>query len=107
MVSGSGSAASTVPPSYPVGRGIFLPSDQLPSGQFLSRCEKCDCRALIARTGLSDFYKNGVLCLDHGLDVKSVTRDLAIRNEANPGRVRFRYNFISPEHEAAILAVLA
>ena len=92
-----------------MGRGIFLPSDQLPSGKFLSRCEKCDCRALIARTvaGHYDFYKNGVLCLDHGLDVNSVTRDLVIRKQAKPGNMRYRYKFISSEHEAAIRAVLA
>ena len=100
VATGSGSAASTSLPSYPVGRGISLPS-----GRFLPRCDKCDCRALIARTNLVNFIKNGVLCLDHGLDVDSVTQDLVIRTASQPRKVR--YGFISPEHEAAIRAAPA
>ena len=62
--------ASPALPSYPVGRGIFLPF-----GQLLPRCAKCNCNALIAMTHPKP-EGNCVLCLDHGLLDSSVTRDL-------------------------------
>jgi len=102
VASGSGSATSSAPPSYPVGRGISLPS-----GRFLPECESCDCRALISRTSRSYPSKNGLLCLDHGLDVNSVTRDLVIRTATPQNKTKYVYAFISPEHEAAIREFLA
>ena len=107
MAGESGPAASTVLPSYPVGRGIFLPSDQLLSGQLLPPCEKCGCRALIARVSNSNSFKNGVLCLDHGLEEDSITRCLVVRAVAQTKKKSVVYRFISPEHEAAIRAFLA
>ena len=102
MVSGSGYAALTALPSYPVGRGISLPF-----GQLLPKCDACSCNALIAWRGrekkLGKKKGRGVLCLDHGLEENSTTRDLVI---LTLDRYR-RYSFISPEHEAAIRAVLA
>ena len=95
---GSEPAASPSLPSYPVGRGISLSF-----GQLLPRCAKsqCKCNALIAMTHRSNPERNCVLCLDHGLLGNSVTRDLVLLKAWN------RYSFISPEHEAAIRAVLA
>jgi len=92
------SPASPVLPSYPVGRGISLPF-----GQLLPKCEGpgCSCNALIAWSIRSNPKDNGVLCLDHGLERNSATRDLVLWR--NPP---YQYGFISPEHEAAIRAFL-
>ena len=95
---GSGPAASPSLPSYPVGRGIFLPF-----GQLLPRCAMCNCIALIAMTYHSDPEIKCVLCLNHGLLGNSVTRNLILLNGAWN---RYQYRFISPEHEAAIRAFL-
>ena len=84
-------AASPALPSYPVGRGISLQF-----GQLLPQCANCNCNALIAMTHFSS-PEISVLCLDHGLIPNSVTRDLNFWP---------RSRFISPEHEAAIRAVL-
>ena len=95
VTSGPGSAASPVPLSYPVGRGISLPF-----GRLLPKCDACSCNALIAWYSLSNPKKNGVVCLDHGLhkcyDTRHLTLQLMVGN--------CRYSFISPEHEAAIRA---
>jgi len=68
-----GSPAPPVLPSYPVGRGISLPF-----GQLLPTCDWCSCNALIAwsRTTAEG---SGVLCLDHGLEKNSATRDLVLK----------------------------
>jgi len=92
-----GSAASPVLASYPVGRGISLPF-----GQLLPKCCACSCNGLIAWSRRSNPKENGVLCLDHGLQPNSATRDLILYDQSG-----FRYNFISPEHEAAILELLS
>jgi len=97
VASGPGSAALPVLPSYPVGRGISLPF-----GQLLPKCYGCSCNALIAWSHPSDPGANGVLCLDHGLQASSATRDLVILSDS-----WYRYGFISPEHEAAIRALLS
>jgi len=97
VTSGPGSAASPVLPSYPVGRGISLPF-----GQSLPKCGWCSCNGLIAWSRRSNPKENGALCLDHGLKPKSATRDLILYDKST-----FRYSFISPEHEAAILAFLS
>ena len=93
----SGSTASVVLPSYPVGRKIALPF-----GQLLPLCEVsgCDCRAVIVKTRGSNFEYQCVVCLDHGLEEYSKTRDLVLRSG-------LKYHFISPEHEAAIRASFA
>ena len=96
---GSGPPASPALPSYPVGRGISLPF-----GQLLPRCAMCNCGALISMTHRSNPEIKCVLCLDHGLLGSSVTRDLILLNVTWN---RYRYSFISPEHEAAIRAFLA
>jgi len=98
VTSGPGSAASRALPSYPVGRGISLPF-----GQSLPKCSRCSCSSLIAWTRISNPNVNGAMCLDHGLQTNSVTRDLVIHNDTSA----FRYGFTSPEHEAAIRAFLA
>jgi len=98
VTSGPVSAGSLVLPSYPVGRGISLPF-----GQLLPKCYLCSCNGLIAWSCRSNPNENGALCLDHGLQTNSVTRDLVIPNDSSS----FRYGFTSPEHEAAIRAFLA
>ena len=102
VTSSPGSVASPVLPSYPVGRGISLPF-----GQLLPKCNRsgCNCNALITWSHRSDTTRNGVLCLDHGLQEKSATRDLLVKNFLASGA--YRCSFISPEHEAAIRAFLA
>ena len=95
------SPASPVLRSYPVGRGISLPFDRsLPKCSWSS----CSCNALIVWRSHSDIKQNGVVCLDHGLQ-KNLndypTRYLSL------GYTSFQYEFISPEHEAAIRAFLA
>jgi len=90
------SAASPVHPSYPVGRGISLPF-----GRLLSRCYRCSCNALTAWSLPFDPKECGVICLDHGLQGNSATRDLVMKNIPF-----YQCGFISPEHEAAIRAFL-
>jgi len=92
----SGSTASPVRLSYPVGRKITLPF-----GQLLPLCEvsQCNCRALIVKTRGSNFEYQRVVCLDHGLNEALNTRDLVLRSD--------RFAFISPEHEASIRAFFA
>ena len=97
----SGSAASPALPSHPVGRGISLPF-----GQSLPRCAKCSCSALINKVDSFHPESNYVLCLDHGLLINSVTRDLVFPR-TNSWPCLWSYRFISPEHEAAIRAFLA
>ena len=94
-----GSPASTVLPSYPVGRGISFPF-----GRLLPKCSwsSCSCNALIIWRSSLDTKQNGPVCLDHGLRKNSVTRDLSLKTSSN-----FKYAFISPEHDAAIRAFLA
>jgi hypothetical protein len=94
-----GSAASPVVlPCYSVGRGVSLPF-----GQLLPQCSDCHWspahKALIAWNSRSDPKQTGVVCLDHGL---SNLRDLVLTWDGNR-----RYRFISPEHEAALRALLA
>ena len=98
ITSRPGSAGSPVLPSYPVGRGISLPFDQ-----FLPKCDWCSCNALITWTPIlrSCPKVSGALCLDHGLQSNSATRDLVMGNYHF-----YQYRFISPEHEAAIRAFL-
>ena len=101
VTSRSGSPASPVLPSYPVGRGISLPF-----GRGLSKCSwsGCSCNALIIWRSHSDIKQNGVVCLDHGLQKESAhspTRHLCLKNTG------LLYEFISPEHLAAIQAFLA
>ena len=91
-----GSAASPILPSYPVGRGISLSF-----GQLLPKCYRCSCNALIAWSDSSNADHNGFMCLDHGLQANSATRDLVMKQ--NPP---YQYGFISPEHEAAMRAFL-
>jgi len=93
----TGPAASLVLPSYPVGRGISLPF-----GLLLPKCDWCSCNSLIAWSCRSDPSENGVMCLDHGLQDNSATRDLVMKNISF-----YQYSFISQEHEAAIRAFLA
>ena len=62
----SGSDASSMLPSYPVGRGIIFPFNQT-----LPRCGMCYCSALITKTRRSNPSKTSFLCLGHGLDVTS------------------------------------
>ena len=94
------SPASPVLRSYPVGRGISLPFDRsLPKCSWSS----CSCNALIVWRSHSDIRQNGVVCLDHGLLEESEdwpTRNLYLKSSS------FRYEFISPEHDAAIRAFL-
>ena len=100
VTSGTGSAASPVLHSYPVGKGISLPF-----GQLLPKCDACSCNALIAWSSCSNPKKNGVVCLDHGLrNLRDGwnTRDLVLLPMD-----KCRYSFISPEHEAAIRAFFA
>jgi hypothetical protein len=99
VTGGPGSAASTALPCYSVGREISLPFDQV-----LPQCHHCTCSALIAWSGRSDPKAAGVVCLDHGLQVRkgSDIRDLVLRWD-----IKWRYRFISPEHEAALRAFLA
>jgi len=97
-----GSPAS--PPSYPVGRGISLPG---PFGGLLPKCSwsSCSCNALVVWRSALDTKQTGVVCLDHGLRDESegwATRDLVLKSHSS-----FRYEFVSPEHEAAIRAFLA
>ena len=99
---GSESAASSAIPSYPVGRGISLPF-----GQSLPRCERCSCCALIATKHRYTPEANHVLCLDHGLLRNSATRDLILLTVPQWSMNLQSYNFISPEHEAAIRGFLA
>jgi hypothetical protein len=99
---GSGSAKSPTFPSYPVGRGISLPF-----GQLLPRCAKCNCSALITTTHRYTPEANHFLCLDHGLLGNSVTQDLILLTVPQWSMNLQSYNFISPEHEAAIRAFLA
>ena len=99
---GSESAASPALPSYPVGRGISLPF-----GQSLPRCARCSCCALIAVKHPFTPETNHVLCLDHGLLRNSATRDLILLKGPQWGMSPQSYNFISPEHEAAIRVFLA
>ena len=94
-----GSAVSPVLPSYPVGRGIFLPF-----GRLLPKCgwSNCSCNALIVWRSKFDSKHHGVVCLDHGLEEESEilpTRDLYLKGVSN-----FSHQFISPEHLAAIRA---
>ena len=91
--SGPGSA---VLPSYPVGRGISLSF-----GQLLPKCDFCSFNALIAWSDGFDPKQNGFMCLNHGLQENSATRDLVLKQ--NPP---FRYCYISPTHEAAMQAFL-
>ena len=97
VTSGPGSAASLVLPSYPVGRGISLPF-----GLLLPKCDWCSYNSLIAWSCRSNPSENGDMCLDHGLQDNSATRDLVMKNISI-----YQYSFISPEHEAAIRAFLA
>ena len=97
VTGGPGSAASLVLPFYPVGREISLPF-----GRLLPKCYRCSCNALIAWSHSSDSTRNGFMCLDHGLQGNSATRDLVLKQ--NPP---YQYSFISPEHAAAIRAFLA
>ena len=92
------------PPSYPVGRGISLPG---PFGGLLPKCNwsSCSCNALIVWRSGFDSKQTGLVCLDHGLREESegwATRDLVVKSHSS-----FRYEFISPEHEATIRAFLA
>ena len=96
VMSKPGSGASPVLPSYPVGRGISLSF-----GQLLPKCDFCSFSALIAWSGGFDPKQNGFMCLNHGLQENSATRDLVLKQ--NPP---FRYCYISPAHEAAIQAFL-
>jgi len=101
VMSRPGSAGLPVLPSYPVGRGISLPF-----GRLLPKCDwsSCSCNALIVWRSIFDTKQTGVVCLDHGLREESEvwpTRDLGLKSSS------FRYEFISPEHEAAIRAFLA
>jgi len=100
VMSRPGSPAPPVLPSYPVGRGISLPF-----GELLPKCNwcSCSCNALIAWSSHSYPKKSGVLCLDHGLQESSATRDVVLKWDF----FNNRYNFISPDHEAAIRAFLA
>ena len=93
-----GSGASPVLRSYPVGRGISLSFSRL-----LPKCNwsSCSCNALIVWRNRIDIKQNGLVCLDHGLIENSVTQNLRL-NSSNS----FQYDFISPEHEAAIRASL-
>jgi hypothetical protein len=95
-MSGPGSAASPVLPSYSVGKGVSLPF-----GQLLPQCSHCSCNAVIAWSNRSDPKENGVLCLDHGLKYGSDIRDLVLAWD-----VKWRRHFISPEHEASLRAFL-
>ena len=92
-----GSAASTTLPCYSVGREISLPF-----GQVLPQCHHCTCSALITWSKRSDPKKAGVACLDHGLQQGSDIRNLVLRWEN-----KWRYRFISIEHEVALRAFLA
>ena len=93
----SGSDASSMLPSYPVGRGIIFPfSQELP------KCGMCRCSALITKTRRPDPSKTVFLCLGHGLDVTLAARDLVLLQAK-----KSLYTFISPQHEAAIRAFLA
>jgi hypothetical protein len=92
-----GSAESPVLPCYSVGRGVSLPFSQL-----LPQCCECDCNALIAWSNRSGPKETGVVCLAHGLNHNSNIRDLVLK-----WTVKFRYRFISPEHEAALRAFVA
>jgi len=95
VTSETGSTASPMLPSYPVGRGVSLPF-----GQLLPKCETCCCSALIARTRRSgSSKKSGVLCLVHGLSETSLTECLVLKESK-----KSQYTFISPTHEAAIRA---
>jgi len=96
-----GSATPPVLPSFPVGRGVSLPG---PFGELLPKCSwsGCSCNALIIWRSLMDTKQNGFVCLDHGLREGWVTRDLCLKDNISG----FRYYFISPEHDAAIRAVL-
>jgi len=101
VTSRPGSPAPPVLRSYPVGRGISLPF-----GRLLPKCGwlGCSCNALIVWRSPFDIKQNGVVCLDHGLQEESVhwpTRYLRLKD------TRFRYEFISPEHDAAIQAFFA
>ena len=96
VASGPESAASPVLPYYSVGRGISLPFAQL-----LPQCSECSCSALIARSNRSDPKENGVVCVVHGLQDCDI-RDLKLR-----WSMKWRYRFISQEHEAALRAFLA
>ena len=99
VTSGPGSAVSPVlPSSYSVGRGVSLPFDQ-----FLPKCQSCNLSALIIWTCRSNPNGYGALCLDHGLQPNSATRDLAVW----PSGSIVQHGFISPSHEAAIRAFLA
>ena len=98
VTSRPGSSATPALPSYPVGRGISLPFGRLPKCNWSS----CSCNALIVWRSRFDIKQNGVVCLDHGLTEGSVTQDLYLKN-----LLRFYYEFISPEHEAAIRTFLA
>ena len=93
------SPASPVLHSYPVGRGVSLPF-----GRLLPKCDwsNCSCNALIIWRSVNDTKRNGVVCLDHGLQEDLPTQDLHMKRLSV-----FRYEFISPEHEAAIRAFLA
>jgi len=95
------SPAPPLLPSYPVGRGISLPF-----GRFLPKCDwsSCSCNALIVWRSHLDTKQSGVVCLDHGLKEDSATQDLSLKNIPYAS---FRYDFISPEHEAVIRAFLA
>ena len=97
-MSGPGPAASPVLPSYSVGQGVSLPF-----GQLLPQCHSCSNSALIAWSGRSDPKDTGVLCLDHGLIFGS---GLDVRDLALAWCVKYRYRFISPEHETALRAFL-
>lgn len=94
-----GCAVPLVLPSYPMGRGIFLPF-----GCLLPKCHgyECDRNALIAYHNYSDTSRNDVLCLDHGLEANSDTRYLVLKPLPD-----YQYGFISLEHEDAIRAFLA
>ena len=95
VASGPGSAASVELPYYSVGWGISLPF-----GQLLPQCNECDCKALISWSNRSDPKENGVVCVAHGL--QGDIRDLKLR-----WTMKWRYRFISQEHEAALRAFLA
>jgi len=102
VTSRPGSPAPPALRSYPVGRGISLPF-----GRLLPKCDwsSCSCHALIVWRSILDIKQTGVVCLDHGL-IKESESWPTQRLRLNGNHI-FQYEFISPEHEAAIRAFLA
>ena len=97
VASGPESAASPALPYYSVGWGVSLPFRQS-----LPKCSECDYNALIAWSNRCDPKENGVVCMAHGLQAGVDIRDLKLR-----WTMKWRYRFISQEHEAALRAFLA